>query len=591
MPLDGMFLHCLRGELEARLRGARVDKLHHPAKEELVLHLRSRTGSFQLLLCANANRFRANLTDATPENPRQPSNLCMLLRKHFTAAQLTAVEQSGLDRVLCFCFAGSNGIGEPIKLRLYAEFTGRHSNLIAVREDGTILDAIKRVDFTQSALRQVLPGLPYRLPPAQGKQNLLALAPEECLEQLLAKAGELPLSQALLQCLDGVSPVVSRELTFRAAPEDPPAGRLNSIQRDLLCAQLRRLRTILAENAGQPVLLRDAGGLPVQFCFFPLTQFAAQYQTEQAADFSALLALFYREKDEAQRGRQRCAELQKQLQNRIARIVRKLEAQRRELAASEGREELRIWAELILAQRDRLERDPATKGGTAYLLENYYDGGRLCSVPADPARTPAANAQHYFKEYRRAKTAHGLLGGLISQGEQELQYLESVLELLQRAQTQAEIDALRGELEGQGVCKAKSGRKKSREAPLPPLEYESADGLRILVGRSNLQNDRLSFKLAHGNDLWLHAQGCPGSHVILFTQGESPPTRSIEQAAMIAAWHSKARANGRAAVDYTPAKLLKKPGGARPGMVIYHSHQTLLVSAALPQDLGNPSKT
>ncbi|MCL2106775.1 MAG: NFACT family protein [Oscillospiraceae bacterium] len=593
MAFDGMLMHCLRAELNTQLTGARVDKIHHPSRDEIVLHLRAHEATqtrnlnqnqnLKLLLCASAGRPRVNLIGEAPENPRQPSMFCMLLRKHLAGARLTEIRQPELDRVLIFDFDATSEIGEPLRLSLAVECTGRLCNIVLFRENGIVIDAIKRSDLTQGTARPLLPGLAYQPPPAQaGKLNLPAHGASGCLIQITQR--DEPLSGALANILDGVSPQTARELSFRVSSEDPPANRLSAFQTELLQNELAQLRYLLEENRGVPILLRDKNGIPARFSFMELSHLteAGKFQRERLESFSALLEGFYAEKDETERNRQRGAELLKLLRGRIARVNRKLELQRAELAASEDREQLRIFGELILANRARLEQDLAARGASAYRLENYYDGMRPVSIPADPARSPAANAQRYFKEYRKAKTARQMLGGLIEKGRQELQYLESTEDLALRSGSRAELDELRAELEEQGICKKKNPANKNMSGgrgqpkPLPPIEYRTTDGLRVLVGRSNLQNDRLSFQTAHGNDLWFHVQAYPGSHVILLTQGREPPPRSIEEAASIAALHSKARDSGGAAVDYTPVKLLKKPKGAPPGKVIYHAYQTII---------------
>jgi len=467
MTLDGNFIHLLCAELNERLAGARVDKIHNPGREEFVLHLRARGGAYKLLLCLRPGRARANLISRAPENPPQPGMFCMLLRKHLQGAALTGVRQPGLERILFFDFAGTTEIGEPARLGLCAEFTGRRTNLLLLKDDN-IVDCLRRTDVTQGG-RLLLPGARYELPPGN----------------------------------DYVPP---------AAPANPA---------------------------------------PAQGC-------------------SALLEAYYDEKDRAERKRQQAGALLKLVENRTARIKRKLAAQRQELAQAQDREHLRVYAELILANKTRLERE--AHGCDTYRLENYYDGGAVLSIPVNPALHPAANAQRYFKEYRKAKTAATLLGDFIAQGEAQLQYLESVSDLLLRAQSPAEIEILREELESQGYCKPKNAKQK-KQRPLPPHEYISSEGLRILVGRGNLQNDQLSLKTAKPWDLWFHVQNCPGSHVILCTDGKTPGEASIREAAMLAAWHSQAR--GPAEVDFTPAKALKKPANAPPGKVIYRTHQSI----------------
>ena len=472
MPLNAMLIRCLCAELQP-LVGTRVDKIHQPTKDELVLHLRGRGGSQRLLLCVNQSRARAGIITQSVENPPQPTMFCMLLRKHLTGAALTSITQPELERILRFELAGTSEIGEPTRFTLCAEFTGRHANVIVVREDNTILDALKRVDFSQST-RAVLPGIPYEPPPPGGK------APEQM--------------------------------------QVPDIGEHGS--------------------------------------------------------YSRYLELHYHETDRAQRAKQRKAELLKLCGTRAARARRKAQAQTQELARAEDRDHLRVCAELILANRAQLEQ--SARGAAAYRLDNYYDENRPLNIAANPALNPAQNAQAYFKRYRKAKTAAAMLSEFIAQAQAEAAYLDSVADLITRAESAAEIDALRAELESQGYCKPRAGKKSAKTKPLPPIEYRTSEGLRVLVGRNNLQNEQLSFKLAKGSDLWFHVKDYPGSHVILFTEGQPPGEQCIAEAAQLAAWHSKAQ--GRAVVDYTPAKALKKPPGAAPGQVIYHSHQSIIAT-------------
>jgi len=469
MRFDGVFIQHLCSEL-AQLVDTRIDKIHHPGKDEIVLQLRARGGAYRLLICVNQSRARAGLITKTIENPPQPSMFCMLLRKHFIGARLEAITQPELERILRFDFVGTNNIGEPTQLALVAEFTGRHANIIALREDGTILDALRRVDFTQS-VRAILPGLPYHPPPPGGK------------------------------------------------PPEP-------------------------------------------------------YAMPQCESLSQYMEDFYAQRDQSQRQKQHTAQLLKLCETRAARARRKTQAQRQELTQAENREELRISAELILANRVKLEQE--ARGATAYRLDNYYDENKPLNIQVNPALSPAQNAQHYFKKYRKAKTAAQLLNDFIEQGEAEVLYLESVIDLLQRAENLADIEALRDELTRQGYLKAKPTKKMQKQKALPPMEYKTSEALRVLVGRNNLQNDQLTFKLAHGNDLWFHVKDYPGSHVILYTAGQQPSEQCIVQAAQIAAWHSKVR--GRVVVDYTPVKLLKKPPGAAPGQVIYHKYQSMVAT-------------
>ena len=575
MPLDGIFLHYLTNELKTAVVGSRVEKVHQPSKDTLLLLLRARSGASKLLLSASANSPRLHLTAHAPENPASPPMLCMLLRKYLCGAVITDLTQDGLDRSVRLRFAATNEIGDPVQLALQVEIMAKHSNIILLNEtQGVIVDAVKRVDWTQSGYRQILPGLPFVPPPSQGKLDLTATS-ADTVAQLLRGMPEKQLSSALLQVLEGVSPLISRELSARSGG-DCRVADLSDAQWDRLNALLAALSVQIKGNGGTPYLLKDPDGKPKDFSYTDITQYGFSLAGERQESFSALLDRFYLERDRIDRTRQRAADLFKLLSNATARITKKLALQKTELAACADREALRIKAELINANLGRLE-----KGALFYDLENYYDNNAILRIPANPALSPAANAQKYYKEYRKAKMAEQMLTNLIAQGEQELLYLDSVADALTRASTGAELDAIREELQDAGYSKRRGREKRKRPAALPPLEYTSPDGLKILVGRNNLQNDQLSLKTAKGSDLWLHAQKMPGSHVVVFSEGRPVPPTTIEYAAALAAYHSKGREATLVEVDYTLAKHLKKPQGARPGKVIYHVYNSLSVK---PQD-------
>ena len=572
MPLDGYFLHFLSGELRRELVGSRVEKVYQPSRQEIVLHMRGYRTANKLFLSASANSPRAQITRFAPENPSSPPMLCMLLRKHLTGAVLREITQQGLDRTLRFDFDGTNEIGDAVRLRLVVEIMAKHSNIILLTGDGTILDAVKRVDVSQSSYRQVLPGLRYVSPPPQDKLDLREHDTDTVLDRLSAMPEKL-LPSALLQTLEGASPLICREIASRLSAIDTPVSALSDRQRQTLRETLDELRGRLSTE-GEPYILCDESGRSTDFSFMDVTQYGFARIGRRCESFSQLLDDFYFERDRQDRTRQRAADMLKALSNASARISRKLETQRIELARCADRETLRVYGELLQAYAPMLQ-----KGAPFYDVQNYYAEGETVRIPADPALSPMANAQKYYKEYRKAKTAEQMLSGLIENGEQELQYVETLIDLVSRADTGAELTALREELELAGYLKRHTKKTAGKNPkPLPPLEYRSTDGFRILVGRSNLQNDRLSLKTARGNDLWLHTQKIPGSHVIICAEGREITPAAIEQAATIAAYHSKARESAQVPVDYTFAKQLKKPPGAKPGKVIYHVYKTLIVN-------------
>lgn len=582
MALDGIFLHFLKQEIEREALGARVEKVSQPSKEELVLSLRNRTGAYKLLLSVRSNSPRVHFTKYAPDNPQTPPMLCMLLRKTLVGAVLTGLRQAGLDRVLFLDFDASNEIGDRVHPSLCIEIMARHSNIILLDENGTVIDAVKRIDAAKSSVREILPGVPYELPPAQDKVNLLQEDARAAYERVLPQ-GEARLSAALLHSLQGVSPIVCRELANRAAGEDLLVSSLSLAQKSILLQELEALLKRVRGGSPEPEMVLDQEGKPVDFAFLSVGQYGSLMHVRAYPELSALLDDFYTERDRAERTKQRAQDLFRLLTSTMERITRRLNAQRAELAASEDREELRIRAELINAYQYTLE-----KGAPFYDVENYYDENRILRIPADPALTPARNAQKYYKEYRKAQTAQRVLTEQIAAGEQELQYIESVFDALSRSQSERELAEIREELAAGGYLKRRRSAKQKAPKALPPMEFCTDDGFSILVGRNNVQNDKLSLKMAAKNDLWLHTKNIPGSHVILVTGGREPSGEALVQAAQLAAWFSRARESSSVPVDYTPVRMLRKPQGARPGKVIYDTYRTLSVrpSGELAQRLA-----
>lgn len=572
MPLDGFTLSLLKRELSEKITGCRIEKIHQPSKDELVFHLRSREGASRLLLSASANSPRIHLTAYAPDNPASPPMLCMLLRKHLTGAVITDVRQPGLDRVAFIDLAGTNEIGDSVTFTLCIEIMAKHSNIILVNSDGIIIDAVKRVDMTQSSVRQILPGFRYVMPPQQDKLNILTSSDEELVSAILEASGKR-LSGAVLDNIQGVSPLVSREIAEHAAGGDIAVSELLLPQIERLGKKLCALREMLESGTAVPTMLFKEAAKPFDFTFGDVIQYGFAVTSKQYGSFSELLDNFYYEKDRFERTRQRSQSLLKTLTSAAARASRKLQSRQAELEACADKDRLRINAELILANQYRLQ-----KGSLFYDLENFYDNNNIVRINADPALSPSANAQKYFKEYRKAKTAESMLGELIEQSEQELAYLESVIDSVNRADGFTELAEIRTELYEQGYLKRAKNDKSKRPKPMPPMEYVSDDGYTILVGRNNLQNDILTFKTAAKDDSWFHVQKMPGSHVVVVGGGDIIPESTCRQAAILAAYHSSGRESSQVAVDYTEVRALKKPNGAKPGKVIYHTYNTMWVT-------------
>lgn len=573
MALDGAFLRHLKKEITDRALGARVDKIYQPNKEELVFLLRTRQEAFKLLLSARANSPRIHFTQYAPENPKVPPMLCMLLRKRLSGAKLVEVRQPGLERLLYLDFDAANELGDKVRLSLVIEIMGKYSNIILVDGQGKIVDALKRVDEEMSSQRLVQPGLAYELPPAQNKPCMLECQPEEIVEAIVHQPKNQSLNKGILNALQGLSPVVCREIEHQVGRGQELFTRdLTQEQRERLRFFLERLFTTVRDTAGEPYMVTKIKGKPMEFSFLNIVQYGTLASVSRWEDFSSLLDEFYEERDRQDRMRVKAQDLLRLLANASERLSRKINLQRGELARSEDREHLRVCGDLINANLYRIER------GSAFAdLENFYDENRLMRVKLDPALNATQNAQKYYKEYRKAKTAQQVLGEQIAQAEQELLYVDSVFDCLSRAQSESELNEIRQELREEGYLKAVRDKRKP-PAPLAPLEFVSSEGFRILVGRNNRQNDKLTLKQANNNDIWLHTKNIPGSHTIIVTGGRQPGDATLKEAAMLAAYHSRAIDSSQVPVDYTQVRYVSKPQGAKPGMVIYVHYQTLFVT-------------
>lgn len=570
MALDGILLNLAKKEILDGAQFSRVEKIHQPSREELVIHLRGKGGGKKLFLSVRANSPRIHFTQHAPENPATPPMFCMLMRKRLVNAALVDVRQSELDRVLYIDFDATNEIGDKVKLTLSIEIMAKHSNIILFDGDGKIVDALKRVDLSQSTVRQILPGFRYTAPPPQNKLSILEHTTENIIAQIRSFDNKT-LSSAVLSSLQGVSPLISREISGDFS--DHYVDEVSDVGFEELGKKIDELRKTVESGNGIPFMLKDETGKPVDFSFMPIRQYGTKYSTEKKESFSELLDDFYFECDRLDRTRQKAQDLVKFLNSAIARISKKISLQQAELKQCADREQLRINAELINANLYRLE-----KGAAFYDLENYYDENKVIRIKADPSKSSAANAQKYFKDYRKAKTAETMLTELIEQGQNDLQYLETVADALDRASAQAEIEEIRNELVVSGFMKFKRKNNQKQPKLLPPMEYRTTDGFRVLVGRNNMQNDKLSLKTASKSDMWLHTQKFPGSHVIIVSDNKEISDDAIVEAAEIAAYHSKARDAKLVPVDYTYVKHLKKPQGAPPGKVIYHVYYSVNVT-------------
>lgn len=572
MPLDGVFLNQLTKEISDSIIGGRVDKIHQPARETVVISIRAKGGNHKLLFCASASNPRIHFTSLPQDNPKSPPMFCMLMRKHLTGAKLLEIRQLGLDRVVHFKFETANELGDRVVLTLAAEIMGRRSNVILVDQDGRIIDSIKRVTEEMSRIRPVLPGMRYTLAPAPDRLNIFTAAPSEILDRVKQIPDEL--SKALGKALEGISPLVCREITYHVLRDNSVQGDcLNEEQETRLKFYLSRLSDQLNQGETAPVMLLDAAGKPKDFSYMDIHQYGHMMVGRVYGSYSEMLDTFYSERDRIDKVHQRSADLFKLLVNLNDRLSRKLAAQREELKASTERDKLKMYGDLLSSNLHLLH-----KGMESATVENYYENGALVKIPLDLMLTPVQNAQKYYTAYRKADTAEKKLRSLIEQGEAELAYLDTVFDELSRASLESELTAIREELAGQGYIR-KNTRRGMKEEKLSPLRYVSDDGFTIYCGRNNLQNEKLTLKDSRKNDIWFHTQKIPGSHVVIVSQGQPVPSRTLEQAAIIAAYHSKGRGSGKVAVDYTEIRNVWKHPSGKPGLVLYEPYTTAIVEA------------
>ncbi len=532
MGLDAICLAAVACELDKALTGGKIDKVYQPGRDEIVLAVRGNGGNGKLLLSANPSHPRAQLTALNRENPEQPPMFCMLLRKRLVGGRILGVEQVPNERILTFPLEVTDELGDKVRRKLVLEAMGKSANLILLDAEGRIMDCIRRVegDIT-TGKRAVMPGLFYRLP----------------------------------EPLAGVAPLIARELEFRAGrpltrPEQAAEGE-------------KLLEDVKCENFTPTMLIRE--GKPVDFSFLPILQYGPGTELKEYPTFAALFDDFYAVRETTERVRQKGADLIKSLTNARDRVARKLALQEKELAAAANRERMREMGDLLTSNLHLL-----TKGMRSARVTDFYDPeGREVDIPLDPLKTPQQNAAKYYKDYNKAKTAEEMLTLQLEKGRGELEYLNSVLESVSLAEGERDLQEIRQELTDTGYLR-RPAKAKGREKRVAgkPLEFTSPTGLKILVGRNNSQNDRLTTKLADKRDIWFHTQKIHGSHVILCCAGREADAASLTMAAELAAWYSQGRESDKVPVDYTPVKFVKKPAGARPGMVVYTTYQTAVVT-------------
>ncbi|MFI3168416.1 MAG: NFACT RNA binding domain-containing protein [Faecalibacterium sp.] len=569
MALDAATLALVAAELKEQLLDAKIDKIYEPTRDEVMITLRSWTKTFRLLLSARSGSARVCFTAATFENPAVPPSFCMLMRKHFGGGRIIDIRMEEGDRIVYFVFQCVNEMGDLVQNTICAELMGRYSNLVLV-QNGKILDALKRVDFEDSDIRQLLPGLPYTLPPKPARPDFFAVSSVSLVTAACAK--DLPIADALCRTVAGVSPVVCREAAYRAFGENTLAAcELSEGQKAALIAEIEQMKQDYADG-GTPVSVINPEGRPIEFTFFRPQQYGAGFLLKEWDSFNDMLEGYYADKDHAERLRIKGKELHKAVHNMYDRALRKQTARRDELIASEKSDTLRLYGELLSANLYL-----AQKGMKSITVQNWYEDGKEVAIPLDLRYSPSHNAQNYFKSYKKKQTAVRMLGELLSAGETEIAYLETVLYEVNAAQTERELNEIRAELKGQGYLKYYK-QKDKKQKPADFMRFVSSDGFDILIGRNNAQNEKLTLHTARGKDIWFHTQNVPGSHVVVLSEGADVPDTTKEEAAQLAVVYSSVANGVKVAVDYTEVKNIRKTSSLAPGMVLYEKYETAIIT-------------
>lgn len=568
MPFDGLVLHSVTRELKAALTGGRIERIYQPGTLEIVLTVRRNREKHRLFLSATADTARVHLTEADPRNPVKTPFFCSTLRRHLEGNRITAVAQPGLERILHLTVAGTDELGRAVTCLLVTEIMGKHSNIILVAaEENKIIDAVKRYSHAVSRYREVLPGQPYVPPPPSGKADPLAATEEDFFAALSAQTPASGVAAAIQRTYEGLSLFTAREIVCRAelAPEIT-VGECGVYEYRRLYASLRELVSSVVNGTATPTLVLGDGA-PVEFAPFDPCQSTGN---RIHATMNEVLDRFYQARTRAAAFSAQRRRLEQCLGREINRLNRKLEGIAGVLNDPEP-DRYRLYGELIMANLYRLQ-----PGKKEAALENLYlQDAPLVTVPLDPALTPAQNAQRYFKKYARARTAREHAAREKERLEEELAYLTGVATAVEQADSVEDLREIAEELSGQGYLPADPGKAKKERTEPQPLKLSSTDGFLILVGKNNRQNDYVTFRLAGQDDIWLHARGVPGAHVILKTGGREPSPRALEEAGALAAYFSQARQSINVPVDWTRRANVQRPKGARPGFVVYTGEKTL----------------
>lgn len=577
MPFDSLMVRALTGELNVMAAGGRVDKIQQPERDQVVLSVYANSKNLRLIIAASGMSPRIYISEEKTENPSAPPMFCMLLRKHLTGARICSFSQPGYERIIIIEFDCINELGEKSKKYLAAEMMGRMANMVLYGEDERIIGCLRRVDFDMSGKRRLMPGMFYRLPPRPDKPDFSDAAMSVLTDIFKEGPPEKEAAKRLGEGLFGLSPLICREVVFRAAKDAAiRQGDLSLQQIQRICDELRVLSDNAEKDLLRPYLLYDAlDGKPLDYSVMPIGHYSDLARQQIKSGFSQMISEFYSVRARAESMKKRSADILKAVTTVRSRVARKLEYQRLEHAESKDREMLRRKGDLLMANAHAM-----AKGMSKVTVSDFYsEGNEEMEITLDMALSPHENAQKYYKDYNRMKNAEVMLVSQIEQGERELVYLESVIHEIESAKSPSELSEISDELADGGYIPSKGRQKKKKqEQTVRPASYRSGEGFVILAGRNNRENDLLTLKAASKSDIWLHAKNIPGSHVIILCGGSEPGDATLTEAAQIAAFHSAASSSSQVPVDYARVRHVKKPQGAKPGMVTYTNYKTAYVT-------------
>lgn len=574
MPLDAITIYALANELKSTVVGTKIDKVQQPSRDTLILSLRGNGQNEKMLLSSGSGTARVHFLNEAYENPQSPPMFCMLLRKHLIGARISGISQPNMERMLVFDIDAYDEMGMETKKQLIIEMMGRNSNIILTGVEGLIIDCLRRVDGDMSRMRQVMPGLIYRLPPEQEKPSFFSVSTDQR-EALWKNANAEKLADKwLLDSFSGLSPLTCREICYAATGEASKAIAEFTDSENLSFSSAMEAVHERVKNSDFTPTMLIIDDKPSDFSFMPIAQYENAAEVRSYPNFSTLLEDFYTRRDKQELIKRKSQTLYKSVKSAHERTVRKLVARREELLKTEQRDTSRKYGDLITANLYRIK-----KGDRLVEADDYFDEScPKIQIKLDELKTPQQNAAAYYKEYTKAKTAERYLGELIDKGEKEEAYLLSVMDEIQRSENERDLAEIRRELTETGFIKVQKTGKHEKIKESAPMRFISSTGIEILVGKNNSQNDKLTTKTARRTDVWLHVQKIHGSHVIISCDGAQPDDKTLFEAATLAAYYSQGRESGKIPVDYAQVRFVKKPSGSMPGAVIYTDYKTILVS-------------